>query len=317
MSLLGGLTCLACEEEDAAYERKLCDPIAGGITPASGSPDGGYEVLLDGRFIASAYEAFAIYDVIVRFGGTDAEIVSVDTAGCGACDECLVEADICLDCWDVCNGDEAFGGEQQACVEETVVRVPPGEPGEVVVGLFNGHGATQDFRFTYLGWCEDGEDNDGDGMVDDDDPGCTGSGGLSEAGPCENAEDDDGDGWIDLEDPGCEDDPAGSTEGGTGDSACNNGLDDDADGWIDAEDADCDDALDDDEAPAPAGCENGQDDDGDGWTDAADPDCVDAADEEVGLGNTACNNGADDDGDGLLDHEDPECTDAFDDSEDL
>ena len=306
---------LACEEPEDSYQRKLCDPVAGALIPASGSPDGGYEVLLDGRFISSSFEAFAVHDVVIRFGGSDAEVLSVDTAGCGACDDCLVAAEICLDCWDVCNGDEAYEEQTQSCVEEIVAVVPPGEPGEVVVSLFNGHGATQDYRFTYLGWCEDGVDNDGDGAVDDDDPGCTGTGGDGEAGPCENGLDDDGDGWTDLDDPGCGGDMAGADEGGTGDTACNNGLDDDGDGWIDGEDLDCDDALDDDETTPPSGCENALDDDGDGWIDADDPDCTDPANEEAGLGTTACNNGLDDDGDGDTDQEDDGCDDGFDDDE--
>ena len=305
----------ACEEVDETFERKLCDPVAGEVTPPSGSAEGGVEVLLSGRFVASSYDAFGPLDVAVRFGGVDAEVVAVNTAGCGACDDCLLEAEICLDCWDVCNGDEPYGEETQTCVEEVVVVAPAGVPGEAVVSLFNGHGATQDFRFTYLGWCEDGLDNDGDGLADGDDPGCAGTDGGSESGPCENAEDDDGDGWIDLFDPGCGDDPAGGDEGGLGDTACNNGLDDDGDGWIDAQDGDCDDALDDDESTPPGPCENGVDDDGDGWTDADDPDCVTADDLETGTGVTACNDGLDNDGDGLMDADDPGCDAATDDDE--
>jgi hypothetical protein len=305
----------ACEEIDETFERKLCDPSAGDVTPASGTAEGGTEVVLTGRFVSSSYDAFGPLDVAVRFGGIDAEVLTVDTAGCGPCEDCLVEAEICLDCWDVCNGDTSFEDETSTCVEEVRVVAPASVPGEAVVSLFNGHGSTQDFQFTYLDWCEDGLDNDGDGLADGDDPGCTGSAGTSETGPCENAEDDDGDGWTDLDDPGCADDPAGADEGGTGDTACNNGLDDDGDGWVDGEDVDCEDALDDDENAPLGACENGADDDGDGWIDSEDPDCETAEDEELGVGVTECNDGLDNDGDGLADPDDPGCDDALDDDE--
>ena len=55
--------------------------------------------------------------------------------------------------------------------------------------------------------CVDGLDNDGDGLVDMDDPGCLSSGDNDEynAPPqCDDGIDNDGDGVVDMEDPDCE-----------------------------------------------------------------------------------------------------------------
>ena len=56
--------------------------------------------------------------------------------------------------------------------------------------------------------CEDGVDNDGDGLTDlaGGDPGCASQSDFAEVArelPCDNGLDDDGDGRIDLRDPGC------------------------------------------------------------------------------------------------------------------
>ncbi|RIL05808.1 MAG: hypothetical protein DCC71_08995 [Proteobacteria bacterium] len=87
------------------------------------------------------------------------------------------------------------------------------------------------------GACANGVDDDGDGLVDGDDPGCTGPSDASEraATPgCDDGADDDGDGLVDLDDPGCavgvqpyEDPP------------CDNGIDDDGDGLVDGDDPVC------------------------------------------------------------------------------
>ncbi|MEZ4466320.1 MAG: hypothetical protein R3F43_18165 [bacterium] len=87
--------------------------------------------------------------------------------------------------------------------------------------------------------CDDGEDNDGDSLVDLADPDCTGPADHAEMGGnaitlCTNGEDDDGDGLIDFPlDPGC----ASAGDGGEGGSGaapqCANEVDDDADGRVD------------------------------------------------------------------------------------
>lgn len=86
--------------------------------------------------------------------------------------------------------------------------------------------------------CGDGVDNDGDGLVDLEDPACSESDDISEQSPdflCDDGLDNDGDGLIDFpEDPGCIHPAAGAE-----DPACDNGLDDDGDGRIDLDDPDC------------------------------------------------------------------------------
>jgi hypothetical protein len=55
--------------------------------------------------------------------------------------------------------------------------------------------------------CSNGKDDDGDGLVDMNDPGCSGPLDTSEYNPpppqCSNGKDDDGDGLVDLKDLGC------------------------------------------------------------------------------------------------------------------
>ena len=70
--------------------------------------------------------------------------------------------------------------------------------------------------------CEDGVDNDGDGLTDLGDPGCASSSDFAEVArelPCDNGVDDDGDGRIDSADPGCTD-PLDPSEMGASDPGC-------------------------------------------------------------------------------------------------
>jgi hypothetical protein len=79
--------------------------------------------------------------------------------------------------------------------------------------------------------CDDGLDDDGDGLVDLADPGCTGPTDDSELGttPCDDGIDNDLDGFVDVAaDPGC-----ASALGVREDPACQDGLDNDEDGGID------------------------------------------------------------------------------------
>jgi DNA-binding beta-propeller fold protein YncE len=86
--------------------------------------------------------------------------------------------------------------------------------------------------------CNDGIDNDGDGLADyPADPGCTNPTDASEHDPslaCDDGIDNDGDGLVDYRadgsgDPGCLGPGPGSIEN----PACQNGIDDDGDGGID------------------------------------------------------------------------------------
>ena len=131
--------------------------------------------------------------------------------------------------------------------------------------------------------CNDGIDNDGDGLIDfPDDPGCTDS--------------------LDLDE--------------TDVPQCSDGLDNDNDGLTDfPNDPSCSSYLDDDESGPPA-CSDGADNDGDGLADFPDdPGCQDANDiSEDDI--AACANGVDDDGDGQIDYpNDPGCDDVYDDDE--
>jgi len=175
-----------------------------------------------------------------------------------------------------------------------------------------------------VGQCEDGLDNDGDGLTDADDPACQQPGCRPssqtpqkcdestlnpenpEAGNCADGIDNDGDGLIDDADPDCGVSPT------PGD--CADGEDNDDDGDVDDADSDCqaEDCVQDgvntcNEVTPPPGtetdCSNGLDDDGDGDIDQADSDCQ--TPENPGAGN--CADGIDNDGDGLIDADDPDC----------
>ena len=102
--------------------------------------------------------------------------------------------------------------------------------------------------------CEDGRDNDGDGLIDEEDPGCA-CAEDTEDNPkiqCDNLKDDDRDGFIDMRDPDCESplddsefpiwfDPVGeSLTPATGESRPNEYVTftatfSDSDGWQDLE----------------------------------------------------------------------------------
>jgi hypothetical protein len=105
--------------------------------------------------------------------------------------------------------------------------------------------------FLFLGApaCDDGIDNDDDGMVDLADPECWGSDDLSEVSDCDDGIENDGDGLIDFDggDPGCTD-PADPSENDPT-LPCDDGLDNDDDGLIDLDDPDCSDPSDPLEAP--------------------------------------------------------------------
>ncbi|MGH0036430.1 MAG: putative Ig domain-containing protein [Myxococcota bacterium] len=100
-----------------------------------------------------------------------------------------------------------------------------------------GDAVTIDWTVAALTPCEDGLDNDADGHVDGDDPGCTGADDTSEKSldiECDDGEDNDLDGHIDLDDPGCPI-PFATTEM----PACDDTLDNDGDGLVDFADPQC------------------------------------------------------------------------------
>ena len=116
--------------------------------------------------------------------------------------------------------------------------------------------------------CDDGLDNDVDGLVDCLDPDCVADPICFEGDDitCGDGIDNDADGLIDCVDPDCSGTNACGTE------ICGDGLDNDADTLVDCFDPDC----------------------------AADPLCLEGDD-------VTCADGADNDADGLIDCLDPDC----------
>ncbi|MCK5799143.1 MAG: hypothetical protein KAI47_18245, partial [Deltaproteobacteria bacterium] len=147
-------------------------------------------------------------------------------------------------------------------------------------------------------------DDDGDGLVDCDDPDCYFHPACQGPGQeiCTNKKDDDGDGFIDCDDLDCHYHPACIQPG---QENCTNKKDDDGDGRVDCDDTDCfyHPAC---QQPGKEHCTNHLDDDGDGLVDCDDPDCF-AAPFCQPPGQENCTNKKDDDGDGLIDCKDPDC----------
>jgi len=107
--------------------------------------------------------------------------------------------------------------------------------GVAVTGCDDGLPGTCNFVTATV--CDNGIDDDGDGRIDDLDPGCADwldSDEKSLVLPCDNGVDDDGDLLVDMDDPGCAS-PGWATES----PACNDGIDNDNDGEIDLDDSGC------------------------------------------------------------------------------
>ncbi len=151
--------------------------------------------------------------------------------------------------------------------------------------------------------CNNGTDDDRDGLTDCDDPDCSADpscGGQPEV--CNNGADDDRDGLTDCDDVDCNGDPACSTSSG---EICDNGTDDDSN-WL----CDCLDifscAIECLFYPSSeTNCSDGQDEDHDCAVDCSDDDC--ANDPACGGQPEVCDNGTDDDGDGAVDCDDSDC----------
>jgi len=126
--------------------------------------------------------------------------------------------------------------------------------------------------------CDDGVDNDADGLTDfPDDPGCTNVADPSEreiSRICDDGLDNDGDGLIDYPaDSGCVSPIDGSES--EFEALCIDGLDNDGDGLIDfPDDPGCEDGDDNTETSAGLICDDGDDNDNDGLIDyPSDPGC--------------------------------------------
>lgn len=188
-------------------------------------------------------------------------------------------------------------------------------------------------QYSFLTECNDGFDDDGDGRVDAEDPGCESGLDDDEGDACTDGEDNNLDGWVDLEDLSCRPDaPAGMEPEGDynpldsepfecsnfttalgPDGFTDTFIDDDGDLLINAADPECAYGWDPSGEEFEAGeCEDLVDNDLDGWVDGDDPQCIFGS-ETDGLPGGTCNNGEDDDGDGWVDHRDPDCSSGSDD----
>lgn len=181
--------------------------------------------------------------------------------------------------------------------------------GRTVVGAGAGI-ARQGWVATIPDGCSNGVDDDGDGLIDLEDPGCRDATDYSERGPgpeCDDGLDNDDDLFLDFPaDPSC----SSAQQAVEGD--CTDGIDNDGDGLVDLEDPGCLDANDRDEQDARLPCDDGLDNDDDGLVDfrpeewaGGDPSC---ASPWWPTETTVCSDGLDNDGDGLVDWwEDPGC----------
>jgi len=137
--------------------------------------------------------------------------------------------------------------------------------------------------------------------------------GAAGGGACDDGMDNDGDGLVDLADPDCE--SAGDPDE-THTPECADGVDNDGDGEADfGNDDGCSDLTDDDEEGEPA-CSDGEDNDGDGLADHPDDPGCDSEDDVSEADLPACADGIDNDDDGELDFpNDNGCESALDDNE--
>lgn len=237
--------------------------------------------------------------------------------------------------YDLRTNDPDFGLQRQAFVSH--VHRSASSAGQMAGWSVRGGGLSSQLTFPP---CSDGVDNDGDGFVDGDDPGCVGSSGVTENPECGDGIDNDGNGLTDEDDPKCysagdpyewfttacsdgidnngdgfidfPNDPGcyGPTDPHEGFNYCSDGVDNDGDGLIDyPDDPGCSSPFDGNETEV---CENGLDDDGDGLVDGDDPGCGSSS----GFTESPqCNNGLDDDGDGAIDLADGGCESASDNNE--
>jgi hypothetical protein len=165
----------------------------------------------------------------------DVDPCSLPGMGMLGCDDNEGDMEVPVDPCEItpCDDDEPSLGEQITCevYEELMAQGEPIPQGFDASGCDDGNGGGNGGGDDAA--CEDGTDNDNDGLVDSADPGCSGSddddetnsgGGGSGATPaCKDGQDNDSDGKTDMDDPGCTDENDtdendGSSGGGGGGS---------------------------------------------------------------------------------------------------
>ncbi len=153
--------------------------------------------------------------------------------------------------------------------------------------------------------CDDGIDNDRDGSTDCNDYDCRNDAACSGTAPeplseiCDNYIDDDNNGLADCNDPACFTYSACSSKT----EICNNYIDDDGNGLADCNDPSCftSSAC----SSKTEICDNYIDDDGNGLADCNDPACFTSS--ACSSKTEICGNNMDDDSNGKVDCEDPAC----------
>ncbi len=140
--------------------------------------------------------------------------------------------------------------------------------------------------------CDDGIDDDGDGDIDCADRACRRAENCVEP-ICDDGIDDEGDGLIDCDDPDC------GRRAPCFEEFCGDGIDNNGDNIVDCEDPQCA-----GRAPcAEENCGDGEDGDGNGQVDCDDAFCAG----KKPCAEVDCDDDRDDDGDGKIDCADEEC----------
>ena len=111
--------------------------------------------------------------------------------------------------------------------------------------------------------CSDGYDDDGDTLIDCDDPDCDFDAACFESDCTDTIIDNDVDGVVDCDDTDC------SSDAACGGEIFDNNQDEDNDGLLDCDDPDC--AM--DPVCMESVCTDGVDNNGDNLIDCDDPDC--------------------------------------------
>jgi hypothetical protein len=205
-----------------------------------------------------------------------------------------------------CDGNEceAFAGSATLNPEALVVQVGAGSTYYVSVDS-KGAGSAGAFTLSLAcgatpgaEFCTNGLDDDGDGLVDCNDPVCTAHPAcLVAAEVCTDGVDNDGDGLVDCSDPDCFTQPGCALV-----ELCDDGTDNDADGLVDCQDIDC---IGDINCVGIETCTDGVDNSSNGLIDCQDPTCAGGP---LCSTEISCTNGFDDDGDGDIDCLDSDCS---------
>jgi hypothetical protein len=159
--------------------------------------------------------------------------------------------------------------------------------------------------------CSDRMDNDCDGRTDCADPECFATRDCpcrTYEADCSNAVDDDCDGKVDCNDSECSSSSFCSCQSR---ESCSNNRDDDCDGAIDCLDSDCKTQTVCACVAQESSCVDGRDEDCDGKFDCDDSDCSSRTECTCRTAHEDCSDGVDDNCNGLVDCQDPGCASSW------